>query len=121
MAFARVFCDRNGIDRSTALRLRLVIEELFTNTVRHGHRGDSDAPVRIALAIVDDHVTMEYEDSGPPYDPVSRMSALTSDPPVAVDGPPTEGLGTYLVGKSLDRACYAYEDGRNRLRLVLLR
>jgi anti-sigma regulatory factor (Ser/Thr protein kinase) len=35
-AFATGFCARNGIDRTAALRLRLVIEELFTNTIRHG-------------------------------------------------------------------------------------
>ena len=43
-AFAQVFCERNGIDRHTALRLTLVIEELFTNTVQHGYRAESDLP-----------------------------------------------------------------------------
>ena len=121
VAFAGVFCDRHGIGRTTALRLRLVIEELFTNTVRHGHRVDSDAPVRMALSIIDDYVTMEYEDSAPPYDPLSRMTALPSDQVAAIDGPPTEALGTYLVGKSLYGARYAYEDGHNRLWLVMPR
>lgn len=121
VAFAREFCERHAVDRSTALRLRLVLEELFTNTVRHGHRGDSDAPVRIALAVIDDYVTIEYEDSAPPYDPLARMTALPSDQVTAMDGPPTEALGTYLVGKSLYGARYAYEDGHNRLWLVMPR
>ena len=34
--FAKGFCARNGIDRMAARRRRLVIEELFTNTIRHG-------------------------------------------------------------------------------------
>jgi anti-sigma regulatory factor (Ser/Thr protein kinase) len=121
VAFARDFCDRTGLDRSAATRLRLVIEELFTNTVRHGHRGDSDASVRMALAMIDGYVTVEYEDSAPPYDPVSRMTALPQDQAAAVDGPPTEALGTYLLGKSVYGAQYAYEDGCNRLRLVMPR
>ena len=121
VAFARAFCDRHGIGRSAALRLRLVMEELFTNTVRHGHRGDSDAPVRIALSMIDDYVTMEYEDSAPPYDPLSRMTALPSEQVAALEGPPTDALGTYLVGKSLYGARYAYEAGHNRLWLVMPR
>jgi anti-sigma regulatory factor (Ser/Thr protein kinase) len=121
VAFAQTFCDRHGIGRKAALRLRLVIEEFFTNTVRHGHRGDSDAPVRIALAMIEGYVTMEYEDSAPPYDPLSRMTALPSDQVAAIDGPPTEALGTYLVGKSLYGARYAYENAHNRLWLVMPR
>ena len=120
VAFAQAFCDGQGIGRTAAVRLRLVIEELFTNTVRHGHRGDSDAPVRMALSMIEDYVTMEYEDSAPPYDPLSRMTALPSDQVAALDGPPAD-LGTYLVGKSLYGARYAYEDGRNRLWLVMPR
>jgi len=121
VAFAHEFCERNGIDRSLAMRLRLVIEELFTNTVRHGHRGDSDATVRMTLAMIEGYVTVEYEDSAPPYDPLARMTALPSDQVTAIEGPPTEALGTYLVGKSLYGAHYAYEDGHNRLWLVMLR
>ena len=119
VAFARDFCERNAIGHSPALRLRLVIEEIFTNTVRHGHRGDSDATVRIALAVIDDYVTVEYEDSAPPYDPLARITALPSDQVAAIEGPPTDALGTYLVGKSLYGARYAYEDGHNRLWLVM--
>lgn len=121
VAFVREFCARNGIEHSRALRLRLVVEEIFTNTVRHGHRGDSDAQVRMALAVIDDYVTIEYEDSAPPYDPLARMTALPSDQVAALEGPPTEALGTYLVGKSLYGARYAYEDGHNRLWLVMPR
>lgn len=121
VAFVREFCEQNGIGQSPALRLRLVIEEIFTNTVRHGHRGDSDAQVRIALAVIDDYVAIEYEDAAPPYDPLARMTALPADQVAALDGPPTDDLGTYLVGKALYGARYAYEDGHNRLWLVLPR
>src|SRR5258705_3224158 len=52
-AFAQSFCDDHGIDRRTASRLTLVIEELFTNTVRHGYRGDSDREISVALRLDD--------------------------------------------------------------------
>ncbi len=119
VTFVQQFCEANAIGRSPALRLRLVLEELFTNTVRHGHRGDCDASVRIALAVLEGYVTVEYEDSAPGYDPLSRMTTLASDEMASLEGPPAEGLGSYLVGKSLYGARYAYEDGHNRLWLAL--
>jgi serine/threonine-protein kinase RsbW len=118
-AFALTFCERHGIGRETALRLRLVIEELFTNSIQHGYRGECDTPVRIALAIIDGFLTVQYEDSAPPYDPLARLSALPSDQVTALATPPTEGLGVYLVGKLAYGARYDYEDGRNRLWLVM--
>ena len=121
VAFAKAFCDRHGLTQTPAVRLRLVMEELFTNTVRHGHRGDSDAPVRIALSMIEGYVAIEYEDSAPAYDPLARMTVLPSDQVVAMDGPPTDALGTYLVGKTLYGARYAYEDGHNRLWLAMSR
>jgi hypothetical protein len=60
-------------------------------------------------------------DSAPPYDPVSRMNAIRPDQVATIDGPPTEGVGTFLVARSLRGARYAYEDGHNRLWLVMPR
>lgn len=68
-AFARDFCERNGVSRDDALRLTLIIEEFFTNTVEHGYRTESDAPIRVTLAASGPHVTVLYEDAAPAYDP----------------------------------------------------
>ena len=118
-AFAQSFCDQNAIARPRALRLRLVLEELFTNTVRHGYREESDAPVRIALAMIERHVAVEYSDSAQPYDPLARMSTLPAGEVGPLDGPPGDGLGTYLLGKTLYGARYEYQGGCNRLWLVM--
>ena len=118
-SFAEDFCDRQGVDRGDALRLTLVIEELFSNTVRHGYGDDSDAPIRIALSIEDGRVAMLYEDRAPPFDP----RALWSEPPAHIDAPlelrPVGGLGVHLLGELVVEARYAYEDGSNRLWLTL--
>jgi len=117
--FALGFCERNGIARPTAMRLRLIIEELFTNSIRHGYRGESDAPVRMELAIIDGYPTLTYEDAAPPYDLVAHVSALESSDVAALDSPPTDSLGIFLIGKLAYGAHYAYEGGRNRLWLVM--
>jgi serine/threonine-protein kinase RsbW len=118
-AFAQAFCERHGIGRPTALRLRLVIEELFTNSIQHGYGGECDTPIRIALAMIDGYLAVEYEDSAPPYDPLARLSTLPSDDVTALAAPPTDGLGVYLVGKLAYGARYEFADGRNRLWLVM--
>jgi anti-sigma regulatory factor (Ser/Thr protein kinase) len=117
--FALAFCERNGVSRQAAMRLRLIIEELFTNSIRHGYGGESDAVVRMELAMIEGYVALTYEDRAPPYDPLVRLSALASGDVEALAAPPTDSLGTFLIGKLAYGAHYAYEDGRNRLWLVM--
>ena len=61
-AFLEAFCGEAGVERSRYLRLNVVLEELFLNTVSHGHRGDCDAPVWITLEARPDAVQVTYED-----------------------------------------------------------
>ena len=63
--FLESFCERAGVGRQPCLKLNLVVEELFLNTVKHGHRGGSDAPVWITLAAQAGAIRMTYEDQAP--------------------------------------------------------
>lgn len=117
--FVLGFCGRNGIARPVALRLRLIVEELFTNSIRHGYRAESDTLVRVELALIEGHPTLVYEDTAPQFDPLARLSGLGSGDVMSLDTPPADGLGIFLIGKLAYGAHYAFEDGRNRLWLVL--
>jgi serine/threonine-protein kinase RsbW len=114
-AFAQSFCERHGVDRDDALRLTLVIEELFTNTVKHGHRNESDSPVRIRLTMSGGCVGVLYEDSAPRYDPLARLLVAPTDLTASVETRPVGGLGVYLLSRLVAGARYAYENGFNRL------
>ena len=46
-AFLAEVCAAASFSREGCLRLTLLVEELFTNTVMHGHGGDSEEPVRV--------------------------------------------------------------------------
>lgn len=115
--FALTFCERNGIPREVALRVRLILEELLTNSIRHGYREECDSGIRIELDVVDGCPAIVYEDTAPPYDPLKQVAKTTREAP-SVDAPPG-GLGIVLIGKLARRASYAYEDERNRLSLVV--
>ena len=117
--FAQDFCACNSIGHDDALRLILLIEELFSNTVRHGYGGECDAPILIALAIAGEGVTLLYEDQAPRFDPLAYLA----DPPSSLSEPlatrPVGGLGVHLLNELAADARYAYEQERNRLWLTL--
>jgi len=117
--FAQDFCERNGVSRDDALRLTLIIEELFTNTVQHGYGVESDAPIRVGLSLHEGEIMLQYEDSAPPCDPLSLASELHSNLAPSIDARPVGGLGIHLVRGLVSGARYAYEGGSNRLWLTL--
>lgn len=111
--FVEGFCAAASLPRERFLRLNLVLEELFVNTVRHGHRGDCDAPVWITLAAREDAVRVVYEDNAPAFNPY----AYVPSPAAGKVG----GLGVLLTHELAASRDYAYLFGRNRIRLALLR
>jgi serine/threonine-protein kinase RsbW len=108
-------------DRHDRLRLTLVVEELFTNTVAHGHGGDSEGPIQIALEVQRGRVAVTYEDTGPPFDPVAI--AQRPDASATLDAPeewPLGKLGLILLARLTTNLEYRYAEGRNRISLVML-
>lgn len=121
-AFVEDFCRQQGIGHADALRLTFVVEELFTNTVEHGHGGDSDAPVRLELGASATEVTLLYEDAAAPFDVRSRLvDHALPEPDLPLEAQPQGGRGLGIVGRFAASARYAREDERNRLWLVLRR
>ena len=114
-AFVDVFCARNRIGRADALRLTLVVEELFTNSITHGYGVECDAPIEVALAAAADEIALLYEDAAPPYDPLSRYAAAPDKLLATVESRPAGGFGIHLVRELVASARYAREAGRNRL------
>jgi anti-sigma regulatory factor (Ser/Thr protein kinase) len=115
--FVEDFCTVAAVDRQACLKLNLVVEELFLNTVKHGHRGGSDAPVWITLATDTDAIRMTYEDRAAPFNP---FAAATRELLEALAGAPREGgLGVLLAHGLTTQSEYAYLFGRNRIRLAL--
>jgi len=119
--FVEAFCADRGVAESDALRLSLVLEELFTNTVVHGFAGGSDAPVRLGLHLDASHLELSYEDSAPPFDPLDHIARLPIDPAAGPADRPIGHLGIPLVVNMAERISYAREDGCNRIRLALRR
>jgi anti-sigma regulatory factor (Ser/Thr protein kinase) len=113
-AFIERFCAGSGVARDPCLRLNLVLEELFTNTIRHGFGGDSDAAVWISLTRDDHGLRIVYEDTAPPFNPYAWL-ASSSQPASRRPG----GLGILLTRELAVSREYAYVFGRNSIRLAM--
>lgn len=115
------FCARQGVAHDDMLRLTLLVEELFTNTVDHGHGGDSDAAVQLALAAEPTRLHLHYQDEAPPFNPLQPPDA----PPPVLDGDAgarlVGGLGLLLLRQMAHEVAHDPVPGGNRLRLVLRR
>ncbi len=114
-AFAETVCREAGLGSGDVLRVRLLLEELFTNTVHHGHGGDSDQPIDVVLELTPREITIVYEDTAPMFDPLASLA-----PPIAAaDAAPEGRLGLVILRGMAHDLLYERVDGRNRLRLSL--
>jgi len=112
--FASEFAQRGSLSRDERARLSIILEELFTNSDTHGYRPEGGS-ITVALALSASLIEIDFEDDGPPFDPLS-VDGPTLDAPG--DERAIGGLGLHLVRSLVDEAHYHREGGRNCLHLV---
>lgn len=101
-----------GVSDEHSLRLQLIVEELFTNTVIHGFKGDTDNMVKLSLAMTPAGITLRYTDTAPAYDPTLRPSQNASHELLG-------GLGITLIQGMSQDFRYNRQDGRNVCDILL--
>lgn len=120
-AFIEDFCAAHDLAHDDVLRLTLVVEELFTNTIVHGHGGDCDAHVRLALSLVQTQLVLHYEDRAPAFDPRQFLAGAAPTEPIDIDAREPGGWGLRMVADMAHGLEHEAVDGGNLLRIVLLR
>jgi len=118
-AFVEAFGARHRLDIRDVLRLQLIVEELFTNTVEHGYGRECDQPIELAFSIDDARITLIYEDAAHAYNPLATLPLLQAQLAAPVEERPAGRLGVVLVAGIADDVSYTFEDGRNRLQIRL--
>ena len=116
-AFAEAFSHDCGLAGDERARLLIILEELFTNTVKYGYPEGAAAAGRIevGLAVTRGRLEIHFSDDGRPFDPLSHTPSGPDRPPAER---PLGGLGLQLLRSLVDEARYRRERGRNCLALV---
>jgi len=105
-------CNSWKIDSALVSRALIVVEELFSNTIKYGYGGECAKPVRLGLA-PQPRLTITYEDDAPPFDP-TRWKAPDNEA-LALEERPEGQAGIAMVIGLCASAIYQPRDGGNRL------
>jgi anti-sigma regulatory factor (Ser/Thr protein kinase) len=103
------FIQDTGIEQQN--NINIAVEEIFVNIAHYAYpSGDGD--IAVSVCIDQNRLTIEFRDSGTPYDPLAKTDPDTT---LSADDREIGGLGIFMVKKLMDDVSYRYEDGKNIL------
>jgi len=105
------FCTAYNLRSDLVSRARIIVEELFTNTIKYGYGGECDRPVRRRLTIVS-AVRLTFEDDAAYFDPTRWESAGHAGEP---HQRPEGQAGIPLIMSLSSDVQYMARSGGNRL------
>lgn len=115
-SFAARFCDTCGAGHDHARTLVLILEELITNTVKHGNCAP-DSPITVTLERTPSGFEIGYRDHGMPFDPNEDVPEL--DLSATLSRRLAGGLGWHLIKCYCSRLDYRRDGDTNRLALFV--
>jgi serine/threonine-protein kinase RsbW len=98
--------------QATAL---LALEELLSNTLRHGERTAATFEAQVVFRLSTEQFEIEVSDSARAFNPLNRAEP---DLNVSLDKRRPGGLGIFLVRQLADQLTYQHTSGRNYVRFV---
>lgn len=105
------FAKGTKLQAEDLLKLQLIVEELMTNSIRHGSCGDK-SHIEIELRELEDRVLINYDDSGILFDPTIYSLPTPSTQT-------RSGYGWVLIRGFCHDIDYQRQDTINRTRLAL--
>ena len=106
------FKARHGLADDDANAIHIVLDEVLSNSIRHGLAGAASHAIAVMLELSDGEVTIEVEDDGVAYDPTQAPAPVLAG---TLEERTEGGLGMTFVRGLTDSIEYQRIDGRNRL------
>lgn len=103
--------DRGLPDEAVA-DVRLALEEVVSNIIRHAYAGKGDREIQVLLGLQGDEITVEVQDEGAPFNPLEHPEP---DAGVPAEDRRSGGYGILLLKGAMDEVAYRLERGRNLL------
>jgi serine/threonine-protein kinase RsbW len=111
-SFIEAVCQVAGFDEVFTHAVVLATDEATNNVIRHAHRGQPRAAVRIQCFLVPDGIEIQVHDEGAPFD----LGAVPNLDPAEIR---SGGRGVFLMRTVMDEvSCQPRNDGGNTLRMV---
>ena len=114
-AFIEGELESCGCPMRAMMQISVAVEEIYVNIAHYAyHPSVGEATVRCAVGGEPLQVTIQFLDSGKPFDPLKKRDA---DITLSAEEREIGGLGILMVKKSMDDVQYQYKDGCNILTL----
>ncbi len=112
-AFIEAELEANDCPMKVMMQISIAVEEIYVNIAHYAYHPEiGEATVRCQVGGNPLHVTIQFLDSGKPFDPLAKPDADTT---LSAEERSIGGLGILMVKKSMDDVDYTYEDGKNIL------
>jgi len=106
------FKARHGLADDDANAIHIVLDEVLSNSIRHGLAGAASHAIAVMLKLSDGEITIEVEDDGVAYDPTQAPAPVLAG---TLEERTEGGLGMTFVRGLTNSIEYQRIDGRNRL------
>lgn len=113
VAFIDEFAE-TGLSQNHIPAVQLVVEEIFTNMVRHNPDGGDD--ISLELELSGSKITITLIDSDSPRFDIGAQKPVDISAPLKDRKP--GGLGIHLVKHMVDEILYRYKDGESVITLI---
>ena len=114
-AFVEGELEQHGCPMKTLLQVSVAVEEIYVNIAHYAYHPEiGEATIRCAVGGDPLQVTIQFLDSGKPFDPLAKPDA---DITLSAEERQIGGLGILMVKKTMDDVVYEYKDGCNVLTL----
>lgn len=104
------FGAQAGLHVEEQYSLFLCLEEIVTNIINYAWPDGGGHQVAINVTVDDEHIKVQFEDDGVPFDPTKYPAPDMSKP---ASQRPVGGLGIHLVRGSTNEMWYQRRDDKN--------
>ena len=109
------FCQSHDFSMKDTFQITMFIEEIFVNIISYGFRDDKVHNIAIDLTYENDAITIEIEDDGVPFNPLTAEEPDLTSP---VEESKVGGLGLHLIRCMCNDIQYKRTGNKNRLTIV---
>lgn len=104
-----------GLPEAICFSINLCLEEVLSNVVRHGYRGEHGEPITVAFEPGEGQVTFTVEDAAPHFDPTAQPEETVQVP---LEQMTLGGNGIRLLRKFASSVAWEPLAPGNRLKIV---